>query len=497
MKKLFLCFSILLVFSNSKAQTVTVPQSPISSNGHLQNGPIKPQAPKMGTLSLVWKPVANRTDGYDEVNSSWYPEDSETYYYDANANDTATFEYFDTAADTQNQVEQWENGTLNYYTYDANGHQLISGQQSWVSYLEAWRNTTQTVQTYDAAGDRTDVQNQSWDTVANQWVGTLNSIYSYDAAHNNTEVIYQGWDSAGWENVGNSIYTYNDSNQETQETDQGWNAVTGQFYNYGRYNFTYTYSPTIDSEVEIYSLFDAATGVWNTQWRDVSFSILNNAKAITETIEISQGWDTTSETYENEWETIAGFNTDNLISTDEYLLWGGGFWIPSHDYIYSYDSKGNNIKEILYSGDSTSSGWAGEEEVLETYDADNNLTEYLDSTIYGNYTIPHNYSRTFYYYKSFNADVAIASKNELNASIFPNPLAANAATLNVNYNEGSIVAITMYDEQGSVLSATTRAVNVGNNNIDLPVGNMAAGNYFLQVVDQNNGKMSVLKLTKE
>ena len=64
------------------------------------------------------------------------------------------------------------------------------------------------------------------------------------------------------------------------------------------------------------------------------------------------------------------------------------------------------------------------------------------------------------------------------------------ATLNVNYNEGSIVAITMYDEQGSVLSATTRAVNVGNNNIDLPVGNMAAGNYFLQVVDQNNGKIA-------
>jgi hypothetical protein len=495
MKKLFLCFSILLIFSNSKAQTVTALQSPIQPNGHLQNGPIKLKGPRMGPLSLVWKPIADRTDGYDEVNSSWYPEDSETYYYDANANDTAMVSYSNTAADPQDHVEQWANSTLNYYTYDANGHQLISGQQSWVSYLEVWRNETQTVQTYDAAGDRTDVQDQSWDTVANQWVGTYNSIYSYDANHNNTEVIYQYWDSAGWENVGNSIYTYNDSNQETQETDQGWNAVAGQFYNYGRYNFTYTSSPTIDSVVEIYSLLDAATGVWNPQWRDISFSILNNAKAITETVEISQGWDTTTVTYENESEEIVDYSSG--LSTDEYLLWGGGFWIPSRNYIYTYDSKGNNIKEILYSGDSTSSGWAGEEEVLETYDADNNLTEYLDSTVYGNYTIPHNYSRTFYYYKSFNSDVAIAAKNELNASIVPNPLVANEGTLNVNYDEGSVVVITIYNEQGSVLSATTRAVNVGKNNIDLPVRNMASGNYFLQVVDQHNGKTSVLKLTKE
>ncbi len=491
MKKLFLCFSILFIFSNANAQTVTTPQGAVLSNAHIQSAPIKLHSPGMGTLSLVWRPVADRTDGYDEVDSSWYPEDSESYYYDANANDTALVSYSNTAADPQDQVEQWANSTLNYYTYDASGHQLISGQQSWVNYLEAWRNKTQTVQTYDAAGDRTDVQDQSWDTVANQWVDTYNSIYSYDANHNNTEVIYQYWDSAGWENVGNSIYTYNDSNQETQEVDQAWIAATGQWAVYDRYVFTYTQGTNADTEVETYSLWDDTTSEWTTKWRNIEL-YLPNIFYIT----IDEGWNSSTVSFDTSWEDVI-IDSGGYLLSEEHSYWNGNLRVPQNEYIYSIDSRGNNIKEILYSGDSTSSGWAGEEEVLETYDADNNLTEYLDSTVYGNYTIPHNYSRTFYYYKSFNSDVASATKNELNALIFPNPSVANEATLHVNYNEASIVVITLFDEQGSAISAITRPVIAGTNNVDLPLRNVAAGNYFLQVVDQNNGKTSLLKLTKE
>jgi hypothetical protein len=510
MKKLLLCFSIVLILSNVKAQTVTAPQSVVPSNNHPTSTPIKRQGSKMGTLSAVWKPIAERTDNYNSVNKTWTPSDSGSYYYDANANDTATYYY-------QYASGAWNNYYVTYTNYDANEHVLASGQRDWLSYLNAWRNETQNALTYSAAGDTTAMQYQSWDTVAEKWDGSSNTLYHYDANHNDTDEIAQIWDNVSgafqnadqwkytytakgspatyqwqlWERGAwkDSMYgttTYDANNNKTQSLDQIWNAATGKWDNYDRYTYTYG-----DTAIESYYLWDDTTSAWNPQWTQTIFKFPNK------TIYINEGWNSKTASFENTSKQIFTDNTDGYLNYQEFWNWNDSVWVPNSTYIYAFYNGNDSIVESSYSGDSVNGAWTTEWTTTTVYDANNNLTFYSQVQNYGpgnGYVFP---DRTFYYYKSFNSDVASEVKNELNASIFPNPLVANEATLNVNYDEASEVAIHIYDMQGNMISASTRAVGIGSNNIDLPIRNMSSGDYFLQVVDQYNGKTSVLKLTKE
>ena len=510
MKKLFFCLSIFLIFSNAKAQTVSEPQSATPSNGYIPSAPAKLQSPKQGTLSLVWKPVAERTDFFS--NSTWVPSDSGSYYYDANANDTAIYDLFYSSG-------SWENNTVNYTRYDAQGHLIASGTEQWISYLNAWRNETQTTQTYNSKGDTIELQYQSWDTAAGKWQVSVSLLYNDDNNHNDTDEIervwnaatnsfnniyqwinaynskgsetswvWQIWESGAWKDSTRGTLTYDSKNNITEMLDQIWNAVTGTWDNYDRY--TYLYSPGEDTVTETHVLWDDTTSQWNTQWKTVNMYLPDGSS-----IRFDEAWDASTVSFDTAWEDVV-VDSSGYPHTDEYSYWNGSLRIPQYESVYSYDSRGNNILEKSYSGDSTNKGWTVEDEIDQTYDANNNLTEYLVKPVYGSSGFT-NYTRTFYYYKSFNSDVANATEHALSASIFPNPLVTNEATLNVNYSESSVVGIIVYDEQGSIVSATTSAVIPGNNNIELPIRNIAAGNYFVRVVDQQSGKTSVLKMTKE
>lgn len=492
MKKLFFCFSMLLVFLNAKAQTVTAHQGEVLSDNHLKSMPIKLHAPKEGILSLVWRPLAERTDDYDPVDSIWYPIDSSSYFYDANGNDTAAYEYEEPYSTTND----WQNAALNYYRYDASGHQVISGNQNWLNYRNEWRYGTQTVSTYDAAGDNTVQLDQSWDTVTSGWDSYANFLFQYDADHHNTVSITQEWISGGWQNVYQSTYTY-DSDNETEELDQSWDATASQWDDYGRY--TYIYSSNNDTVIETHSLWDDTTSQWKTQWRNINFYLPNFS------VTLSEGWDPATVSFDSEWEETV-IDSSGYLKSDEYAIWKAGILTPQNQEVYSYDNKGNNVQEKLYSGDSSSdgifNGWTAEEGVFQTFDANNNITEYLDGGFGYEGTGPVTYyfaprERDEYSYGSFNAGVGTEPKNELGASIFPNPILSEDATIQLQYDATSTISITIFDEQGSVVTSITRTMIPDNNNIDVPIRNIAAGNYFVRVVDQQSGKTSVLKMTKE
>ena len=57
--------------------------------------------------------------------------------------------------------------------------------------------------------------------------------------------------------------------------------------------------------------------------------------------------------------------------------------------------------------------------------------------------------------------------------------------------------INVYDIQGRLLVQQTTSVGLGTNNTQIPVQNLAAGTYYVQVVDATNKKVSTLTLANQ
>jgi len=516
MKKLLLCLSLLLVVSNAKAQTITAPKSIVPAYQHLKNAPYNLIDHEAATNSVIWKYIASRTDNYNNSTSTWLPSDSGSYYYDANANDTAT-------SDLQYAAGVWNKNTLNYYSYDANGFQTVSGQQVWVNYLNAWRNSQQSLFSYDGVGDITRYRSQSWDTASGKWQSMFDDTFSFNARYGETEEVDQNWNAAtgALDNTNRYIWTFDAKNDIlTEHTQiwkagawldtlylvnsydsspsipgtllqtiiQTWNVGTSAWVNSIRKDFTHG----VNTYTQISYQWDATRNVWNP------FSRSTNTSSLNQYILVQQSWFGGSMTFVNS-DSLVNISDGKGHTIDQrYFLWdyGNSIWTPSSLSTYAYDGNGNDTAAVQLSN-SVNGVWTSGSHSGYTYDANNNLIYDLEEQLDA---ISHSFvptSRTYYFYKAFNLSVASGIKNELDASVFPNPLEANEATLNLNYDKSSEVTITISDAQGRKMIEIIRPVNAGSNNLDLPVGNMASGNYFMQIVDRHNGKTSVLKLTKE
>ena len=72
--------------------------------------------------------------------------------------------------------------------------------------------------------------------------------------------------------------------------------------------------------------------------------------------------------------------------------------------------------------------------------------------------------------------------------VFPNPVQGNTATLTISNAKAKQLAITIYNVQGQKLYEQKVQATNGSSNYNLPVSNLAAGNYKL-VVDDGNEKL--------
>lgn len=69
--------------------------------------------------------------------------------------------------------------------------------------------------------------------------------------------------------------------------------------------------------------------------------------------------------------------------------------------------------------------------------------------------------------------------------LFPNPVVSNFATVSFDMTKTSNVTINVVDITGKVVFTTVENLSSGNNNVQIPVGNLSNGNYFCTAFTQS------------
>jgi hypothetical protein len=478
MKKLYYVIAGLFLYSGLLAQNLLAPVPYQTLRETLQQQNRYTQQNPDGSRATVYRRIADRHERYDNPSSTWYNVDSNLYTYNTDAlktnqasflsntggwynNNRQTLVYNGAGLTAEIVLEGWINhlnvfrNTYHYtYTYNTAGKLLEEVVQVWDTTNNNWQNANRYVTTLNAQNLITDYLSQQWNTGTNNWLNVSRyTAYSYNANGKLLEYISQNW-VAGWQNQDKYIYTRNGQDQTTSYTEQSW--IAGAWNNYSKVEYLYD---IYGDNTQTYS------SIWSGgAWQPLAQNQTTYNSAHKETLKLVYQWDGANYNYYARYERDYNANQDQIRY--EYLLWNGSGWTPNNRYTNNYDSNNNNIYQFT-----------------ELYNTGTTLYEPRD--------------RWYYFYDAFTVSGINEPKNELSASLYPNPAANTPVTITFNTQAPAEILINVYSLQGSLLLQQTVNVGLGTNNTQIPVQNLAAGTYYVQVVDATNKKVSTLTLANQ
>jgi hypothetical protein len=122
---------------------------------------------------------------------------------------------------------QWNNGTLDTYTYNGNGKVLTGFSQSWSG---GWTNSSQSTYTYDANGYEINWLMQYWSS--GQWVNEAQFTYTNNSNGKVLTSLYQNWWNSTWTNYHQSTCTYDANGNELTGYNTQWSNSSWQPFDY-------------------------------------------------------------------------------------------------------------------------------------------------------------------------------------------------------------------------------------------------------------------------
>lgn len=222
---------------------------------------------------------------------------------------------------------------------------------------------------YDANWNMIQDLDYEWDETTGQLVNIYKSDYSYDAKGNMTQGIYYG----GWDDENEEIhlpvtvsryketYTYDANGNMTQGIEYRWDKISNQFVTDWKYDYTYDASGNLIQEIA--SWFDTNQVETKTK---MEYKYDTKGK-----LTLSTSFDFSSNTNE---------------------------WIKGNIEEYTYDSKGNNtlVLKTDLQGISNDVGYYGYEKDEYTYNANGQVTQYLNSRMENGAWIVYDKNTTMY-----------------------------------------------------------------------------------------------------
>ena len=172
---------------------------------------------------------------------------------------------------------------------------------------------------------------------------------------------------------------------------------------------------------------------------------------------------------------------------------GSGTYINNYQEAYAY-VLGNNTQFENYNWNTGTNSWTPNVLYTYSYDGNGNPTYEADQ-LYGNSGFAYT-DQYFYYYSGFTVSGINNVTANFNASIFPNPTTANHLFVKLNADKAGVVSIAVYNNLGQLLRTLSTSITAGFNQIDLSLGSLAAGNYFIRTTD-NAGSVTVLNFVKQ
>lgn len=449
--------------------------------------------------TIVQKKIGQRHDDY--IGNAWIGIDSAVFAYNAYAN----------LEMQTNLVGNGSNGFDNQFRY-----------------------------TYTFNADNT-VQSQLRESGSGtNWVNNSRYTYSYDGSKNLTQVLYEVWNSGNWNPSGKIVYSgYNSDGLYTQEIVYLWSGGT------------WTYMSKNDRTISSNHVQSSDKYLWNNtlqQWKKFerfyynynqdSVSILTHSKPnyldnyvsdyrllynynsspFLKYEIVNQKYDTLTFSWFNDTRTSFVYTPSEKIDLVKNEIWSGawnddnrtkyiydasdflienytetnnGAWTNTSRTTYSYTGS-NNTEKINYTGNGTA--WNISEKVTLDYDANNNnIYQYIESYNGSSYS-PH--KRYYYYYNAITVGLNDIENIETTSVLYPNPT-TGMLIIQFESDASKSMQIQVIDINGNLKMLTQQNVHSGTNQLTFNVEPLEAGNYFLALIDVQNGKRQIFSLQKK
>lgn len=255
-------------------------------------------------FSQTYKVDEKRIYSYDDFNTIWVQNTTETYAYDNGGNKETSV--------IGTSFPSGGNQYLHTKTYDGNNNIITNLKQNWNPATSLWEDSSRDTYTY--------------------YAGTSNikdmTTYSFDVGYDTFKVLYE--------------YSGNDITKITFQ-----DGTSGTLVNFQKYEYTYNTSgqPITEDDFE----WNTSTSAWDLAERGTATYTLGLRELITE--ELNGGtWEL--------FERYLAYYTISIEKQDEFIQQyrSGGNWINSDRETSDYDTNENKTEYILYSW--MASAWA-------------------------------------------------------------------------------------------------------------------------------------------
>ena len=381
----------------------------------------------------------------------------------------------------------WHYADSGTFTYNANGIQ--TGGNTSLFPANTWVSNTLFTDSVGGYGPQFSELGLVWNAGSSSYTNSYLNTFSYVNGYFTNTALYQTWNGSSWANVSMDTNSYNGNNYLLTSIKYTGSSLAPDS------EFIYTYDAGNHLMQSVMLVYNG--GVWDSVFKlNYSYDANNNNFQI-----FGFTWSGTA------WNTYSlitkSFNAaTNQITGSLTQLWSGGTFVNSYEDRYIYDFNNNLTQYSNFTWDNGHTTWVPN--LLYTYNYD---THVVDNNPYPIYELDESYNSGtssydahdsfFYTYQEIGLGGINETKNQLTASIYPNPATGNQLSVNLTVTGNSTLTTNIYDVAGRILKTGSCLVINGDNKLNVSLTGIAAGTYYLQLADKTTGKTSVLKFVRE
>lgn len=208
------------------------------------------------------------------------------------------------------------------------------------------------------------------DSLNGNWKNTARYLYTYDANGNYTEIVGQNWANNNWRNGSRELKTYNTNEDLLTHYSYYWDTVaTSWVVSSFQHDYFYNGNNKITMHLQAY----ISNGVPNDSTR-TTYTYDANWNEVTN---LREGWTSSNPNWHNIQKWLNVYDVNNNLDSSYNLIWNTTNLTFDTSYLalYTYDAQ-NNVTEYL-NKQKVGAFWQNMYKQTYSFDANNNQTGYL------------------------------------------------------------------------------------------------------------------------
>jgi Secretion system C-terminal sorting domain len=277
------------------------------------------------------------------------------------------------------------------------------------------------------------------DSVNGNWLNSARYLYTYDSNGNYTDIVTQSWANNNWRNGSRELKTYNTNEDLLTHYSYYWDTVASSWvvasfqhdYFYNGNNkmtmhlqayisngvptdstrTTYTYDANWNEMTNLREGWTSSNPNWFNIQKWLSVYDVNNNLDSTYNLI----WNTTNLTFDTSYLTLYTYDAQNNLT--EYLNQQkvGAFWQNMYKQMYSFDANNNQTSYEYFYWDQMSNGWNLSNQTQNSFNSSNQYTSSISTSFNPQIgMLMNNYKSTYLYDTNDNLEFYIAENWDLN-----------------------------------------------------------------------------------